>query len=191
MKFGYLYARKFTEYINYMETFFFVFVATFAVGTALAMVLSKNTVNSALFLILHMLSVSGFYLSLNAQFLAVIQILVYAGAIMVLFLFVIMVLNMDEDEQIVTKVDFKQIFAVVVTVVVLAQLLFIIGNYTGTLPDFSQQELMAIGTVEAIGDEMFTTFLLPFEATAILLTAAVVGAMLLAQKNVNVEDEIE
>ncbi len=174
-----------------METFFFVFVATFAVGTALAMVLSKNTVNSALFLILHMLSVSGFYLSLNAQFLAVIQILVYAGAIMVLFLFVIMVLNMDEDEQIITKVDFKQIFAVLVTVVVLAQLLFIVGNYIGAFPDFSQQELMAIGTVEAIGDEMFTTFLLPFEATAILLTAAVVGAMLLAQKNVNVEDEIE
>ncbi len=174
-----------------METFFFVFVATFAIGTALAMVLSKNTVNSALFLIMHMLSVSGFYLTLNAQFLAVIQILVYAGAIMVLFLFVIMVLNMDEDEQIVTRVNFKQIFALVITLVVFAQLLYIAGDYSGILPDLSQQEMIAVGTVEAIGDELFTTFLLPFEATAILLTAAVVGAMLLAQKNVNVEDEEE
>lgn len=172
-----------------METFFFVFVATFAVGTALAMVLSKNTVNSALFLIMHMLSVSGFYLTLNAQFLAVIQILVYAGAIMVLFLFVIMVLNMDEDEQIITRVNFKQIFALLITLVVLAQLLYIAGDYSGILPDLSQQEMIAVGTVEAIGDELFTTFLLPFEATAILLTAAVVGAMLLAQRNVNVEDE--
>ncbi len=172
-----------------METFFFVFVATFAVGTALAMVLSKNTVNSALFLVLHMLSISGFYLTLNAQFLAVIQILVYAGAIMVLFLFVIMVLNMDENEEIMARVNFKQIFALVLTLVVLAQLLYIVGDYSGILPDFSQQEMIAVGTVEAIGDELFTTFLLPFEATAILLTAAVVGAMLLAQRNVNIEDE--
>jgi len=174
-----------------METFFFVFVATFAIGTALAMVLSKNTVNSALFLILHMLSVSGFYLTLNAQFLAVIQILVYAGAIMVLFLFVIMVLNLDEDEEIVSRVNFKQIFALVITLIVFAQLLYIAGDYSGILPDLSEQEMIAVGTVEAIGDELFTTFLLPFEATAVLLTAAVVGAMLLAQRNVNVEDEEE
>jgi NADH-quinone oxidoreductase subunit J len=172
-----------------METFFFIFIATFAVCTALAMVLSKNTVNSALFLILHMLSVSGFYLSLNAQFLAVIQILVYAGAIMVLFLFVIMVLNMDSTETVVSKVDFKQIFSLLLIVVILSQLLNIAGNYTGIIPEITTEEMVAVGTVEAIGDELFTTFLLPFEATAILLTAAVVGAMLLAQQNINVEDE--
>lgn len=172
-----------------METFFFIFIATFAVCTALAMVLSKNTVNSALFLILHMLSVSGFYLSLNAQFLAVIQILVYAGAIMVLFLFVIMVLNMDSTETVVSKVDFKQIFSLLLIVVILSQLLNIAGNYTGIIPEVTTEEMVAVGTVEAIGDELFTTFLLPFEATAILLTAAVVGAMLLAQQNINVEDE--
>jgi NADH-quinone oxidoreductase subunit J len=172
-----------------METFFFIFIATFAVCTALAMVLSKNTVNSALFLILHMLSVSGFYLSLNAQFLAVIQILVYAGAIMVLFLFVIMVLNMDSTETVVSKVDFKQIFSLLLIVVILSQLLNIAGNFTGIIPEVTTEEMVAVGTVEAIGDELFTTFLLPFEATAILLTAAVVGAMLLAQQNINVEDE--
>lgn len=172
-----------------METFFFIFIATFAVCTALAMVLSKNTVNSALFLILHMISVSGFYLSLNAQFLAVIQILVYAGAIMVLFLFVIMVLNLDSSETVVSKVDFKQIFSLILIAVVLAQLLNIAGNFTGIIPEVTTEEMMAVGTVEAIGDELFTTFLLPFEATAILLTAAVVGAMLLAQQNINVEDE--
>lgn len=96
---------------------------------------------------------------------------------------------MDEDETIFSQVDFKQIFAFLLAIVVFAQLIYIGGEFTGTLPDVSTQEMMAVGTVEAIGDELFTTFLLPFEATAILLTAAVVGAMLLAQQNINVEDE--
>lgn len=171
-----------------METFFFVFIATFAVGTASAMVFSNNTVNSALYLVLHMLSVSGFYLLLQAQFLAVIQILVYAGAIMVLFLFVIMVLNLGDDEKIQSKINFKEFFAIILGIVVLSQLLYIAGGFTGILPELSIEQAMAVGTVEAIGDELFTTFLLPFEVTAILLTAAVVGAMLLAQKTKNVED---
>ncbi len=172
-----------------METFFFVFISTLAIGTALAMVISKNTVNSALFMVLHMLSVAGFYTLLNAQFLAVIQILVYAGAIMVLFLFVIMLLNLDEDEKVVSKIDFKQLISFTLALVVLAQLLYITGNYAGVLPELTGEPIAAVGTVEAIGDELFTTFLLPFEVTAILLTAAVVGAMLLAQKTSNVIDE--
>jgi NADH-quinone oxidoreductase subunit J len=171
-----------------METFFFVFISTFAVFTAGAMVFSKSTVNSALYLVLHMLSISGFYLLLQAQFLAVIQILVYAGAIMVLFLFVIMVLNLDDDEKIHSTINFKEIVAFLLVTVVFAQLLYIAGGYTGILPELSVEEAMVVGTVEAIGDELFTTFLLPFEVTAILLTAAVVGAMLLAQKTQNVED---
>jgi len=165
-----------------METYFFVFVSVFAVVTALAMVLSKNTVNSALYLVLHMLSVAGFYLLLKAQFLAVVQIIVYAGAIMVLFLFVIMVLNLDENEEVSPKVNIKSIVSLVVVAIVLAQLLYIVGDFTGVFPDFSEEQIIAVGTVESIGDEMFTTFLLPFEVTAILLTAAVVGAMLLAQR---------
>jgi len=171
-----------------METFFFVFISTLAVSTAAAMVYSKNTVNSALFLVIHMLSVAGFYLLLQAQFLAVIQILVYAGAIMVLFLFVIMVLNLGNDSDIESKVNIKEIVAFVFGAIVLAQLLYIAGGYTGVLPELSSEAAVAVGTVEAIGDELFTTFLLPFEVTAILLTAAVVGAMLLAQKTSNVED---
>lgn len=171
-----------------METFFFVFIATFAICTALAMIFSGSTVNSALYLVLHMLSISGFYLLLQAQFLAVIQILVYAGAIMVLFLFVIMVLNLGEDDTLKSHINFKEIFAFLLGVVVLAQLLYIVGGYSGVLPELTVEQAKVVGTVEAIGDELFTTFLLPFEVTAILLTAAVVGAMLLAQKTSNVED---
>jgi NADH-quinone oxidoreductase subunit J len=172
-----------------METFFFVFISTFAVCTAAAMIISSSTVNSALYLVLHMLSVAGFYVLLQAQFLAVIQILVYAGAIMVLFLFVIMVLNLDDDINVVQQINLKEIFGFVLGAIVLAQLLYIVGGYTGVLPELTQEQAIAVGTVEAIGDELFTTFLLPFEIIAILLTAAVVGAMLLAQKNINVEDQ--
>lgn len=172
-----------------METFFFVFIATFAVCTAAAMIISSSTVNSALYLVLHMLSVAGFYVLLQAQFLAVIQILVYAGAIMVLFLFVIMVLNLDDDIKVIEQINLKEIFGFVLGAIVLAQLLYIMGGYTGVLPELTQEQAIAVGTVEAIGDELFTTFLLPFEIIAILLTAAVVGAMLLAQKNINVEDQ--
>jgi NADH-quinone oxidoreductase subunit J len=78
-----------------MITYFFIFLAVLAVASALAMVINKNTVNSALFLVLNMVSLAGLFLMLKAQFLAVVQILVYAGAIMVLFLFVIMLLNVQ------------------------------------------------------------------------------------------------
>ena len=78
-----------------MVTYVFIFLALLAIGAAVGMVVSKNTVNSALFLVLNMIALSGIYLVLEARFLAIIQSLVYAGAIMVLFLFVIVLLNLD------------------------------------------------------------------------------------------------
>lgn len=82
-----------------MIVYLFILLAVLAIGSALAMVINKNVVNSALFLVINMVSLAGIYLLLNAQFLAVIQILVYAGAIMVLFLFVIMLLNVEDEEK--------------------------------------------------------------------------------------------
>jgi NADH-quinone oxidoreductase subunit J len=144
-------------------------------------------VNSALALVFHMLSVAGLYLLLRAQFLAVIQVLVYAGAIVVLFLFVIMLLNLEQEERVFSAFSFKYAFAFLAGIAVLAQLLYAIGGWTGVLPEFADQ-MIAIGTVEAIGDELFTTYLLPFEVTAILLTAAVVGALLIAQRKIKMTD---
>jgi len=167
-----------------MTTYIFILLAVLAVGSALAMVINKNTVNSALFLVINMVSLAGIYLLLNAQFLAVIQILVYAGAIMVLFLFVIMLLNVDDEERLFEKFRVKYFLAFFLGVAVLGQVLYSLGNIADILPEISP-DMAEVGTVEAVGDVLFTDFLLPFEMTAILLTAAVVGALVVAQHKIN------
>lgn len=166
-----------------MITYVFIFLAILAIASALAMVMSKNTVNSALFLVLNMVSLAGIYLTLQAQFLAIIQILVYAGAIMVLFLFVIMLLNLDAEESLFSTFRAKYFIAFLLGVAVLSQILYSIGSVSNTLPEISSK-MAEIGTVEAVGNVLFTDYLLPFEITAILLTAAVVGALIIAQHKI-------
>lgn len=163
-----------------MEIYSFVVLAVLAIATALGMVLTRSTVNSALFLVLNLLSVAGLYLLLQAQFLALIQILVYGGAIMVLFLFVIMLLNIEEEEGFLEQIQVKYILAFLVGAVALAQILYSLGGVTDLLPAISENMEHA-GTVEALGDVLYTDFLFAFEMTAILLTAAVVGALMIAQ----------
>lgn len=163
-----------------MEIYAFVLLAVLAIASALGMVLSKNTVNSALLLVLNLLSIAGVYLLLQAQFLAFIQILVYAGAIMVLFLFVIMLLNLDEEESFFDKIRIKYIVAFLLGGVLLGQILYSLGGVTEMLPEISEEMAFA-GTVEALGDVLYTDYLFAFEMTAILLTAAVVGALMIAQ----------
>lgn len=164
-----------------MEIYFFILFATLAVASALAMILSKDTVNSALFLVLNLISVAAIFLLLKAQFLAVVQVLIYAGAIMVLFLFVIMLLNLSNEEQMLRRFSIKHTLAFLLGVIVFSQLIYAIAGATGTLPVISP-EMEQVGTVEALGDAMFTTYMLPVLVTAILLTAAIVGAILIAQQ---------
>lgn len=166
-----------------MITYSFIFLAVLAIASALGMVINKNTVNSALFLVLNMVSLSGVYLLLQAQFLAVIQVLVYAGAIMVLFLFVIMLLNIDEEKSLFTRFRIKYFVAFLLGVGVFSQLIYSLGSFSDTLPVVSDK-MAQVGTVEAVGDVLFTKYLLPFELTAILLTAAVVGALVVAQHKI-------
>ncbi len=170
-----------------MITYLFIFLAVLAVASALAMVINKNTVNSALFLVLNMVSLAGLFLLLKAQFLAVIQILVYAGAIMVLFLFVIMLLNVQDEESLFSKFRIKYFVAFLLGVVVFSQILYSIGSFSGTLPTVAP-EMTEVGTVEAIGDVLYSEYLLPFHIIAMLLTAAMNGALMLAQHKVRTED---
>ncbi len=163
-----------------MELYSFTFLAVLAIASAVGMILTRNTVNSALLLVLNLLSVAGLYLVLQAQFLALIQVLVYAGAIMVLFLFVIMLLNLDEEESFFDKIRVKYIVAFLLGVVIFGQILYSLGGITDLLPEISE-EMEFAGTVEALGDVLYTDFLFAFEMTAILLTAAVVGAIMIAQ----------
>ncbi|WP_290966571.1 NADH-quinone oxidoreductase subunit J [Gracilimonas sp.] len=164
-------------------------LAVLAIGSALAMVINKNVVNSALFLVLNMVSLAGIFLILNAQFLAVIQILVYAGAIMVLFLFVIMLLNVEDEEKLFDKFRVKYLLTFLLAMVVMGQIFYSLAGVTDMLPQISGQ-MATIGTVEAVGDVLYTDYLLPFEMTAVLLTAAVVGALMIAQHKIKRTDEI-
>lgn len=166
-----------------MVVYLFIMLAVLAVGSALAMVINKNTVTSALFLVLNLVSLAGIFLILNAQFLAVIQILVYAGAIMVLFLFVIMLLNVEGEEKLWDKFRVKYFLAFFLAVAVMGQIFYSLAGVTDMLPQISA-EMISLGTVEAVGDVLFTKYLLAFEMTAILLTAAVVGALMLAQHKI-------
>lgn len=163
-----------------MEIYTFVILSVLAIASALGMVLNRNTVNSALLLVLNLVSLAGLYLTLQAQFLALIQILVYAGAIMVLFLFVIMLLNVDEEENLFNSFRIKYLVAFILAVVIFGQLIYSLGGITELLPEISS-DMEHVGTVEAVGDVLFTDFLFAFEMTAILLTAAVVGALMVAQ----------
>lgn len=173
-----------------MEIYAFVLLAVLAIASALGMILSKNTVNSALLLVLNLLSVAGVYLLLQAQFLALIQILVYAGAIMVLFLFVIMLLNLQDEETFFDKIRVKYIVAFLLGAVIFGQILYSVGGAANLLPEISDQMIFA-GTVEALGDVLYTDYLFVFEMTAILLTAAVVGALMIAQYKINDKKESE
>lgn len=163
-----------------MIVYLFILLAVLAIASALAMVINKNVVNSALFLVINMVSLAGIYLLLNAQFLAVIQILVYAGAIMVLFLFVIMLLNVEDEEKLFDKFRFKYFLAFILGAAVVGQIFYSIAGVADVLPEISAN-MSEIGTIEAAGDVLYTKYLLPFEMTAILLTAAVVGALMIAQ----------
>lgn len=161
---------------------FFVF-GTVAALTAVIMITRSNPVISALFLVLNFASLAGLYLTLNAQFIAVTQIIVYAGAIMVLFLFVLMLLRPENEKKFLELNPKIKIFAMTVAFVVFAQLLYIIfiAKPSQTISKDISKSVEA-GTIESIGRELFTNYVVPFEAAGFLLLAATIGALVLAKK---------
>ncbi len=165
-----------------LEEIFFYVLGTVAIASAILTVTRRNPVVSAMYLILNFLCLAGLYLTLNAQFIAIIQILVYAGAIMVLFLFVIMLLNLGDERKLSEGISLRKIVGAGMAFALLMELIYIIMTAGAGLPEKNVERAIAIGTVEEIGRQLFTTFLFPFEVTSLLLTAAIVGAVVLAKK---------
>lgn len=156
-----------------------------AVGSGLLVVTRRNPIMSALSLVLNFFCLAGLYLTLNAQFIAVIQIIVYAGAIMVLFLFVIMLLNLRDERSLSEGMSARKVIGAGLVFGLLLQVLYILMNSSDGFPQKDAALAVSIGTVEVIGVQLFTTFLFPFEVTSLLLTAAIVGAVLLAKKKID------
>lgn len=166
-----------------LETILFIVFASICAVSAVLMITRPNPVLSALFLVMNFASLAGLYLLLNAQFIAVAQVIVYAGAIMVFFLFVIMLLNPEKEKNFFEQKAKLRIFVVVIVTLVLIQIVYIIflsNPSQSVTPEFTKS--VETGTVENIGREMFTNYILPFEAAGYLLLAATIGALVLAKK---------
>lgn len=158
---------------------FFVAASLIAVFAALAMLISRSPVQSALWLILVMLCVAGLYVTLNAEFIAVVQVLVYAGAIMALFLFVIMLLNLSVVPE-VDRIDVKKGAGFVLFTVILAQMVYVTATTSESLS--SAVVNTETGSALNIAEALFTRYVLPFEIIGILLLVATVGAVMLAKR---------
>jgi NADH-quinone oxidoreductase subunit J len=164
------------------DTIIFFVLSAGAVFSAIMMITRRSPISSALFLILNFFMVSGVYLSLKAQFIAIIQVLVYMGAIMVLFLFVIMLLNLRDEKKLSENFSYKKISAVLLSVLLFGLLAFTV--YFGFAGKFQKMSANAekIGMAESLGSELFTNYGLSIELAGLLLLAAIVGAAVLAKK---------
>ena len=164
-----------------MLTLLFLLFAALAVGCALAMVTQRNPLYSAISLIGVFISLACLYVMLAAPFIAAVQVIVYAGAIMVLVVFVIMLLNVEEQDRSRGRLKFLVPAAVVLAAVLIAEVAFILV----TVKDFPVTPASGaanVGVTHSIGPALFTQYLLPFEITSILLLMAIVGAMTLARR---------
>ncbi len=173
---------------DYADEGVFVLLFGVAVGAAVSMVAQRNPLYSAISLVFVFMALAGLYLLLAAPFIAAIQVIVYAGAIMVLVVFVIMLLNVEEEER--RKPLRLRVLvpaAVVMAAVLFAESAFILyfvhdaaaERALGAAPS-------TVGLTSSIGTGLFTTYLLPFEATSVLLVIAVVGAVTLARRRASV-----
>ena len=166
-----------------VEPLIFFFLAAFAVASAILMVVQRNPVMSAIYLIGNFFALAALYLLLQAQLLAVLQVLVYAGAIMVLVVFVIMLLNLGDDRSLVDQIKLRMLAGITLAGAFLLEMLYILTGLgiDGETPALSAAAA-SIGTVEAMGTALFTTLVYPFEVTSLLLLAAIVGAVVLGRR---------
>lgn len=166
----------------------FILLAALSIVGALGTILLKNGIYSALSLVGTLLSVAMIYVTLEAQFLASVQVIVYAGAIMVLFLFVIMLLNAAQAEASDDPLPWVSSFAIVGGLIVAGVLGYAAFTFKAPKPLEEAAKALQSGTPGPVGEVLFTKFLLPFETVSILLLIAVVGAVALVRRDVPAHD---
>jgi NADH-quinone oxidoreductase subunit J len=161
----------------------FYFFALLAIGSAILMVTRRNIVHSAVFLISTLLATAGIFLQLQAEFLFVVQIILYVGGIMVLFIFVIMLVNLDVA---LRQIQFnrQKYVAAVLTLVLAAQVFFALWVARAGLNLTNPADKMPVRNTEAIGDAIFLRYMLPFEIASVLLLVAMIGAVVMAKRRV-------
>jgi NADH-quinone oxidoreductase subunit J len=165
-------------------TFLFILFAGLAIGCAIAVVAQRHPLYSAISLIGVFISLACLYLMLAAPFIAAVQVIVYAGAIMVLVVFVIMLLNVEEEEHRRPRLAYLVPVAIALAAILIGEVAFVLYSVPASLYT-PRDNSSSIGLTASIGTGLFTGYLLPFEITSILLLMAIVGAMTLARRVVN------
>lgn len=161
-----------------IDLILFLGIALIAIATAISMLASRNAVYSALFLVLNFLTVAALYLLLNAAFIAVVQVTVYAGAIMVLFLFVIMLLG-TEEEKIGGRIQWQLPVAIILGLGLAVELAYVLIAGAGVNAAAFDSVGAEFGSPASVGRILFNEYLIPFEITSVLLLVAMVGAIVL------------
>jgi len=170
--------------IQQLQLGFFLVLAGVAVMSALGVIFNRNAVHSALALLVNFAVLAVFYLMLNAQFIGVVQVVVYAGAIVVLFLFVVMLLGAGGEVTFEHWFNRRTAFVVVVALALLTLVGTVgfegtIGGAKGTA---TPEQIAEVGQTQAVGTALFTDYLLPFELASVLLLVGMVGAIVLGQR---------
>ena len=158
----------------------FCVLAAITLATAFLTIFSRNPIHSAIYLVICFFSIAGHYLLLNAQFLAIVHVIVYSGAIMILFLFTIMLMNLNEQKEVhkprITRlgaiVSFCLICLVLIAIFINSKP--IVGEYTATGEDYQ--------SIKVLGKVLLNEYMVPFEFVSILLLVAMIGAVLLSKK---------
>lgn len=163
---------------------FWVF-ALVAIASSVVMITRKKPVQSAIAFLVTLLSLAGLYLLLHAQFVAILQIVIYAGAILVLFLFVIMLLHSHSGEGSTRKIQYQRPVAIGLFIVLLGSLVYV---YAGAGLGAPEIPVDSMGTAESVGNTLFGQFILPFEIASVILLAGLIGAVVIA-KRPRVEEE--
>jgi len=166
--------------MNTLEIIFYA-LSAFAIISAIMVLISKNPIHSVLWLILVFFAISGHYILLNAQFLAIVNIIVYAGAIMVLFLFVIMLMNVKKDKE-----PQKQLLVKFIGVIAGGSFLTLLIALVKQNTSFQGRAVLlkegSIGLIHPLGQALFTDYVVPFEISSVLFLSAMVGAVIIGKK---------
>ncbi|MCK4578254.1 MAG: NADH-quinone oxidoreductase subunit J [Candidatus Marinimicrobia bacterium] len=167
-----------------MTTMLFYIFAALLIGSALFVVLNRNPMYSVVALVFGFANLAGIYFLLEAYFIGALQVLVYAGAIMVLFLFVVMLLDVKPDKPRRGLVHLDRWWFAILVVLFLGLLLGIVPGAVRLITSVPAGHEADIGNVERVGQALFTSYLLPFEVAALLLTVALIGTVFLAKRKI-------
>ncbi|MEY2646322.1 MAG: NADH-quinone oxidoreductase subunit J [Sediminibacterium sp.] len=166
--------------MNTLEILFYA-LSAFAIASAVMVLISKNPIHSVLWLILVFFAISGHYILLNAQFLAIVNIIVYAGAIMVLFLFVIMLMNVKKDKE-PQKQHLVKFIGVIAGGSFLTLLIALVKQTSQLEGKTVLLKEGTIGLIHPLGKALFSDYVVPFEISSVLFLSAMVGAVIIGKK---------